>query len=383
MEFTIEAGELSRIIGYVRGIVPSRTTIPILNNVRVSCNGGSLSITATNLCVEATAVAVCAVVTAGEITIPGHTLFGIAKALPKTKLMTVKIDDYRAIVTSGKSRYSLHTFPADDFPLMPQVEDDANHIRVSMPVSDLRISLDATRSAAGDEPTRMYLNGVHVCIEGNSLAFVTTDGHRLIRRLGSLPHGIENLTPAIIPNEVVREIASMMAVSEGDASVAISNSKISVAANGNTLIAKLIEGTYPDYMRVIPRSSHASLAVNAGVMSEAIDRLSVVYSGTDTKAPVATCTAKGKTIELTAGSSTSGFGSETIDAEVFESCEFSASAKYLSEMLKLWPSTATLEITSASLGSPILIVSKDEPSITHVLMPMKRPAEKRFAEAAE
>jgi DNA polymerase-3 subunit beta len=383
-EFTMEAGDLASLIGRVKGIVPSRTTIPILNNVLINVDGRSIHVTANDMDMQAKASAVAETIVPGSITIPAHVLHGVAKALPKSALATIKIEGDRAHFKCGKSKYDFRTLPADEFPVMSGL-DPAESTRFSMPVADMMRSLELTRGTFNPDHTQMFYKGLWILIENGVLAFVAADGQRLSRSLDAA-NGPSDMPASMLPGAAIREIMTLLAASEGDVSVAVSKTRIEIEAGGVSLISRLIEADLPDYQRIIPKFDRPMIEVKASDLSEAVERLMIVYSGIDIskKAPLAVCKSSKGTLGIAGGSHGADYGAETIDATVNEPIEFGASSKALAELVRLWPSTATIGISSRN-GGPILLTSADMPSLTQIIMPLRIMHTDRaaIAEAAE
>lgn len=367
MEFTLTSGDLAKAIGLIKGVIEQRTTIPIIGHVLLDTAGGKLTITGTNMDMEASIVEPAEIIAHGRTTVPGHVLFGLAKSLPKTKLATLKIEDHRAILTCGKSRYDLGTLAADDFPIMAAVDGGAT---ITLPASDLRAGLSATRSNASDEETRFYLAGVHVTTENGKLAFVATNGHQLSQFVTDVDQDDDLPPNIIIPSSAVQNILAVIEGSDGEVTMKITGRRIEVTCGSVRLVSKLIEGTYPDYRRVIPRyNSEPNFTASAAEVSEAVNRLATIVMGNDKINPAVKITTNGSAIDVSLrGQNT---GSETIDAVIGAKTEFGANVKYLTAMIGLWPNGSTLKVTAPDAGSPILIMSDDLPNQTQVLMPMR------------
>lgn len=370
MEITLAAGDFATAIGLVKGVVPSRTTFPILSNVMIDTSSGKLCITGTCLDMEASIFEPAEIITHGKITVPGHVLFGLVKSLPKTKLVTLKIKDGsdRVVLTCGKSVYELGALPVDDFPIMEGVSGEGE-VSITIAASVLKSALAATRNCASDEETRYYLKGVHVTQEDSRLTFVATDGFRLVRIVTDVVQSSE-MPHVIIPSDAVQNILSIIDGIAGDVTMTMDGLKIEVVAGSVRLVSRLIAGTYPDYGRVIPRyNSDPSFTAKSSDMADAIGRLSTIVMGNVKINPAAKIATNGTAIDVSLRGMNQG--TETIDAEIGSKTEFGASVKFLSEMIGLWPSSAILKFTAPDARSPILIMSDDAPHQTQVIMPMK------------
>lgn len=362
MKFTIQANDLANAMGKVRGCIPGRSTIPILETYLVTA-ADKLSITATSLDIEATATAACEIEGRGAVAVPS-TVYGIVKALGKREIVVETIDENRIRVTGGRSQYDFSTLAPEDFPQMSLIED-AEEFQISADV--LTEALAKTRQVVSTEETRFYLCGVHLDIEGADLAFVATDGHRLCRILTGKPEGLGTTYNAIIPTKAAAEISNIIAGHAGGVSVRLSPSAISVSTGAATLTSKLIAGTYPDYRRVIPQYDEANVAVSAGDLVDAVARLGALR---DVDVPRVLCKSNGGTLDLTSPRAANE-GAESIDADIYSPAEFCVSTSYLAGLASMWNGDARIKLACSKGGGAVLITSDDNPRQTQVVMPMK------------
>lgn len=366
MEITLEAGELARCLASVKSVAPSRTTIPILNNVLIVADVGRVSITATDLDMQKRASVVCETITEGRITIPAGVLFGIAKAFPKAQLITIKVDSDRARVTSGRSKYDLRTLPAVDFPIMAESVDGS--IAFEAPCAAIGSAIDAVKGMFDGNHVAPFYRGLWMLLDGGRLAFVAADGHRLARIFvgdDGVPPGL----PAVqMTTAAVREIGTMLG-EDGQAVFSVSKGRLSVVADGVHLIARTLASEVSDYNRVIRGAGGASVRVKAGDLAQAMGRLLIVYSGVETFTPGFALRTKGGNVEIIAGEDGADYGHEVIAADVGDLVHFTASAPYIAEMIGGWPPDAMLTI-GAEPGRAILITSDDCPELTQIIMPM-------------
>lgn len=364
MEITLTAGDLASAIAVVKGVVSKRETIPILNNVLLDTASGQLTITGSSLDVEVSVSEPVEIVEHGRITVPGHVLFGLAKALPKTKLATLKIDGDRAILACGKSRYDLGTLPADDFPSLSGTTA-AGAIAVTLPADVLRNALSATRHAHSvEDKAYFYLCGTHVTSEDDCLVFVATDRFKLVHIQTGVP--FECAVPnVILPSDTVQAIIAIADKAAGDVTLTIDSSKIELAAGSIRLISKLLAGTYPDYKRVIPAGTDApNFTAAAAGLADAIGRMGLVAGGSS---PTKVKT-NGTAIDLAIKGNNHGV--ETVEAAIGRSTEFLAPISCLSQLIELWPAGADLKFAMEGGGKPILITSDAAPNQKQIVMPM-------------
>lgn len=369
MEFTLPAGALAHAVGLVKGCVPARTTIPILNHVMVEATAGQIVVRGTNLDMEATARSGADVAADGAAALPGDILHGIVKRLDKSALVTVKLDSMRALITCGRSRYELRALSPDDFPKRPDVEGG---VIFTLPAQSLVSLFDATRYAVGDDENRIYLSGVYLRALDNKIVAMASDGHRFGKRVAPMPAAAECMPPTIVPTGAVREICNALTDIEGDATLTVSKSRVRLDIRDFAFSSSVIDSTYPNVDALIPEPTQPIATVKPKALAAAIERAFVVYSGTDTKAPVARFTTGSHGLDVVAGLPGMDQGTEDVEAVVHSRGEvFLLNAKYLAEMLKLWPEV-DLDIQPNGPGAPVLFTAKDVPDMLHIIMPQLR-----------
>jgi DNA polymerase III subunit beta len=281
MKLTIERQPLLRALGIAHRVIERRNTIPILGNILFTATTGELSIKATDLDIEISLSAPCDVETGGQTTIPGHLLHDIVRKVPDGALVSLEVQQQGQItVRSGRSRFTLQTLPAIDY---PDIAHGALPCRFSMPSKALLRIIDKTAFAVSTEETRYYLNGIFLHArpsdEGLALRAAATDGHRLARAFTDMPSLIEGdaVPDMIVPRKTVGEIQRLLE-GAGEVMVSCSATKIVVEAGGTRLISKLIDGTFPDYERVIPRGNSKRLIVSKSAFAAMMDRVTTMAS---------------------------------------------------------------------------------------------------------
>jgi DNA polymerase-3 subunit beta len=277
MTITIDRARLAEAISRVQRIVEKRNTIPILSNLLLRAEGGRLRLTATDLDMWATTEVEAVVEAPVVTTVPAAIFAAGAGKMPDGDVRIAVDKDGAAIkVTAGRARMSVHILPATDFP-DPPAEDFPVSFR--LPAATLVRLLSKTSIAMSDEATRYYLNGaylhVHAGQDGLSLRVVATDGHRLVRADAPLPDGAEGMEGVIIPSRTVHEMIRL-AKDAGEVEIAVSTAKIRMTAGDTVLVSKLIDGTFPDYHRVIPRDQRLHMTVPSDGLAAAIGRATVV-----------------------------------------------------------------------------------------------------------
>jgi len=277
MRFNINREELLRPLQVVNGAVERRQTLPILGNVLISARGSGLTLTATDMELELVARTPLAGVEEGEITVPARKITDICRALPAEASLEFVVEDGRAVIRSGRSRFSLATLPAGDFPSLEGVSEVGS---VSVSGERLKRLLDRTQFAMAQQDVRYYLNGLLLEVGQGQLRAVATDGHRLAvceMEVGSeVPEDAQQI---IVPRKGVLELARLLGDGpDQEVRMGIGGQSIRVVAGDVRLSSKLIDGRFPDYGRVVPdpgRSQKMIVAEREG-LRQGLSRASIL-----------------------------------------------------------------------------------------------------------
>src|SRR5215475_16145413 len=255
MKVTVERAELLKSLGHVHRVVERRNTIPILANVLIRAERSKLALKATDLDLEVVETVAAEVNSGGVTTVPAHMFYEIVRKLPEGTQIVLEAAGDRAVMSirAGRSRFTLQTLPDSDFPDL--AAGDMTH-KFTVGAADLKRLIDKTQFAISTEETRYYLNGIylHAVSAGNHLMLraVATDGHRLAQVELAAPPGAEGMPSIIVPRKTVGEVQRLIDNSTGEIAIELSQSKIRLSLDGVVLTSKLIDGTFPDYTRVIP-----------------------------------------------------------------------------------------------------------------------------------
>ena len=371
MKLSIERNTLLKAVSHAQSVVERRNTIPILANVLIEAEDDKVQFRATDLDVEIVDRVQAKVDRTGSTTVSAVLLHEIARKLPDGALIELAADtaSNRLTVAAGRSNFSLATLPKEDFPIMASSEYAANFSAKS---GDLRRLFDKSRFAISTEETRYYLNGVymHSATFENSkvLRCVATDGHRLARVDTGLPEGAEELPGVIIPRKTVSEIRKFLDDDEVQIAVSISETKVRFATPDITLTSKVIEGTFPDYTRVIPASNEKKLEVDADEFAKAVDRVSTVSSE---RSRAVKLNLEDDQLTLIVNSPDSGAAEEQVAvAYSDERLEIGFNAKYLLEISGQIDKENAIFMFNSS-GDPVLIREGNDLSAVYVVMPMR------------
>ncbi|SDD82978.1 DNA polymerase III subunit beta [Rhodospira trueperi] len=371
MQLTIERSALLKSLGHVQSVVERRTTIPILSNVKLEAHDGALGLNATDMDLEIAESVAGEVAQAGASTAPAHTLFDIVRKLPDGAQVELSLDTEgeRLVLRSGRSRFNLACLPVEDFPVMSS--GTYTH-SFSLSAADLRGMIDRTRFAISTEETRYYLNGIHLHATTSDgvpvLRSVATDGHRLARVEVPLPEGAAGMPGIIVPRKTVGELRKLIDETGMDVAVSLSDSKIRFAFDDSVLVSKLIDGTFPDYERVIPINNDKILEVDCATLGKAVDRVSAI--STEKSRAVKMTVEKGQ-VTLSANSPEAGSAVEELEAS-FDAApiEIGFNSRYLLDILGQIEGDA-VRLIMADASAPTILRDVTDGSAVYVLMPMR------------
>ena len=371
MKATIERATLLRCLSHVQSVVERRNTIPILSNVLIeAASDGTVRVMATDLDLQVIeTMAAVAVDGPGAITVSAHLLFDIARKLPDGSQVSLETADNRMTVKAGRSRFSLPTLPRDDFPVI--VEGDLP-TSFELPAAMLAQLIDRTKFAISTEETRYYLNGIFIHVSDEELKAAATDGHRLARFTLAKPDGADGMPDVIVPRKCVTELRKLLEEAlDTNVEIDLSASKIRFTLggeNGVVLTSKLIDGTFPDYTRVIPTGNDKLLRLDPRSFYEGVDRVATIATE---KTRAVKMALEGDRVTLSVTSPDNGTAAEEVPADYkSDGFEIGFNANYLKDILGQIEGD-TVELHLADAGAPTLIRQNDQSPALYVLMPMR------------
>lgn len=371
MKISIERSVLLKAVSQAQSVVERRNTIPILANVLIEAEGDTAQFRATDLDIEVVDKASAMVERAGATTVAATTLHEIVRKLPDGALVTLSDDGAsgRLIVEAGRSNFSLATLPKEDFPVMASSEYSSNF---SAPAPVLRRLFDKSKFAISTEETRYYLNGVymHVAMSdgANVLRCVATDGHRLARIDADLPAEAADMPGVIVPRKTVGELRKLLDDDDMEIAVSVSETKVRFATPDLTLTSKVIDGTFPDYTRVIPQGNTRKMEVDAAEFAKAVDRVATVSSE---RSRAVKLQLDEDRLVLSVNSPDSGAAEEELAvAYSDERLEIGFNAKYLLEIASQVDRENAVFMFNSS-GDPTLMREGNDTSAVYVVMPMR------------
>ena len=369
MKATVERATLLKCLAHVQSVVERRNTIPILSNVLIEAKDGGLRLMATDLDLQVVETVPAHVAAAGATTVSAHTLFDIARKLPEGAQVELYVSAEKMTVTADRYRSNLATLPRDDFPVIAETDLPT---KFSLDAETLRDVIDATRFAMSSEETRYYLNGIFLRARDGAepkLVAAATDGHRLAQIELDMPDGAKGMPDVIVPRKCVAEIRKLLDEVDGPVEVQLSSSKIRFKLGNAVLTSKLIDGTFPDYSRVIPTANDRLLRIDRKSLSQGVDRVAAIATTEKTRAVKIALGHDKVTLSVT--SPENGTASEEIPAD-YTSPEFEVgfNYRYLLDILDQVDSDL-VEVHLADAAAPTLIRVNDTSAALYVLMPMR------------
>jgi DNA polymerase-3 subunit beta len=371
MKLTIERSALLKTLAHVQSVVERRNTIPILSNVLVDVADGRLMLTATDMDLTIVDSVPAEVIEPGATTAPAHTFYDIVRKLPEGAQVEIAStgDGAQLTLRAGRSVFTLATLPREDFPAVGDAELPQ---QFSVQPKELRNLIDRTRFAISTEETRYYLNGIYLHASENgalpSLRAVATDGHRLARFEMPLPEGAAGIPGVIVPRKTVGEVRKLIDETEEPIEISLSDTRIRLAFDSTVLTSKLIDGTFPDYERVIPTGNDKVVQVDCQSFKDAVDRVSTI--STEKSRAVKLLIESGG-ITLTASSPDSGTATEEVPVEYGgPAIEIGFNSRYLLDIAQQIEGSDA-EISLADAASPTIVRDTADASALYVLMPMR------------
>src|SRR5262245_15275646 len=371
MKVTVERAALLKSLGHVHRVVERRNTIPILANVLIKGEKSKLTFKATDLDVEVTETISADVGPGGPTTVPAHMFYEIVRKLPEGTQVVLEASGDRAVLAlrAGRSRFTLQTLPESDFPDL--AAGDMTH-KFKVGAADIKRLIDKTQFAISTEETRYYLNGIYLHAAGatksQTLRAVATDGHRLAQVELPLPSGASGMPGIIVPRKTVGEVQRLIEDAEAEVAVELSQGKIRFTIGDVVLTSKLIDGTFPDYGRVIPAGNDKELVVDKKEFEQAVDRVSTVSSERGRAVKLSLNNGR---MMLSVTNPDSGSATEEVEVEYgSDPLDIGFNSRYLLDIAAQIDGEAAV-LKLADPGSPTLIQDKDSKGALYVLMPMR------------
>jgi len=370
MKILVEKNSIFKSLSHVQSIVEKKNTIPILSNVLIEASENLLIISATDMDISFTETLSCNVIEEGSVTVSAHTLYDIIRKFPDGNDVEFISNDAKIFsIRSGKSRFSLSCLPKQDFPI---IEVSSLKSEISIDSQLLLKIIEKTRFAVSNEETRYFLNGIYFHKNSNqgdeNFSIVATDGHRLAKIDFNITGSPSDMPGVIIPKKTINELCKLLSEYNGTVKINLDPNKIIFFVDKCILISKLIDGSFPDYQKVIPDNNNNILSVNRNDLFMAVDRVSTI---TNERSPAIKFKLLQNVMNMTSVDSENGQATEDINTEYKgDEMEIGFNSKYILEMINnLEDENITLSFNDSS--SPVIVTEKSNPNLIYVLMPMR------------
>ncbi len=365
MKFTIERSHLIKPLQQVSGALGGRPTLPILGNLLIKVEENVLSMTATDLEVELVSkVTLEGDFEAGSITVPSRKFLDICRGLPDDAIITFVLEGDRVQVRSGRSRFSLATLPANDF---PNIGDWQSEVEVSLSQADLRTLIDKTQFSMANQDVRYYLNGMLFEIDGTTLRSVATDGHRMAVSQTQLCADFAQ-KQIIVPRKGVQELVKLMDAPEQPVVLQIGSSNVRAEVNNFIFTSKLVDGRFPDYRRVLPQHTNKTLIASCDELRQAFSRAAIL---SNEKFRGVRVNLAGSEMRITANNPEQEEAEEMLDV-TFEGdpIEIGFNVSYVLDVLNTLR-CEKVQVSMSDANASALIENADDDSAMYVVMPIR------------
>ncbi len=365
MRFSLSREALLKPLQQVVGVVERRQTLPVLSNLLVEVRGVELSFTGTDLEVEMVARSVVEDAEDGETTIPARKLFEIVRALPDGCRVTVSVSGDKATVSAGRSRFTLATLPANDFPSVDALEGVE---RVSLSEALLKDLIERSAFAMAQQDVRYYLNGLLFDLRDDSLRCVATDGHRLALCEAALPGGSNTKRQIIVPRKGVLELQRLLEGGDGLVELELARNHLRMRRQDVSFTSKLIDGRFPDYEAVIPIGADKTVEVNREVLRSALQRAAIL---SNEKFRGVKLEALPGLLRIVAHNPEQEEAHEELEVDtVIDGLAIGFNVTYLLEALAALKSESVV-LNLRDANSSVLVREKDSDRSRHVVMPLR------------
>ena len=370
MKFLIKRETIFKSLSHLQSIVDRRNVLPILSNILIDAKNNSLNLSSTDMDISIIENVNCEVIEEGSTTINAQLIYDIIKKLHEgSKIEIISNNSKILTLRSGVSKFSLACLPKEDFPL---IESKIKGQKIVTKSANLFNLIDKTKFAISNEETRYFLNGLYFSIsnveDSSMLTFVGTDGHRLAKFSIPNSHQYQDLNGVIIPKKTINELYKLLSENSDDVEIEVSSNKIIFKFDNLVFISKLVDGTFPDYKRVIPKNNNEILYINRSNLLSAVDRVSTIVNE---KSPVIKFKLLKDLVNLSTSNNDNSSATEDIQAKYEgKEIEIGFNAKYIMDVLDNLKEDE-IQISFLDNSSPIIAKEKSNPDLIYVLMPMR------------
>jgi DNA polymerase-3 subunit beta len=365
MKFTIARSQLLKPLQQVSGALGGRPTLPILGNLLLKVDNNTLTMTATDLEVELVArLSLEGDSEAGSITVPSRKFLDICRGLPDEAVITVILEGDRVQVRSGRSRFSLATLPANDF---PNIEDWQSELEITVTQAQLRGLIEKTQFSMANQDVRYYLNGMLFEIDGNTLRSVATDGHRMAVAQMTL-EAVPDSQQVIVPRKGIQELVRLLDAPENPVTLQIGQSNLRADVNNFIFTSKLVDGRFPDYRRVLPQNTNKTLEAGCEGLRQAFSRAAIL---SNEKFRGVRVNLDGSEMRITANNPEQEEAEEMLDVSFEgEALEIGFNVSYVLDVLNTLKCD-TVRVSMSDANASALIENAADDSAMYVVMPIR------------
>ena len=366
LKITIDQALLLKALAHTQSIVERRQTIPVLSNALIETNPNGISLKATDNEIEIAEIVPAEVEEEGAITVPAHKLYDIVRRLPDGSQLSLSASDTTGQVTlaCGRSRFALASLPADGFPTMAKEEAP---FTFQLTPTDLADMIGKTGFAVSVEETRYNLNGIYLHQKESNLVVVATDGHRLALTKRALPAGAKDMPGVIIPRKTIGELTKLLAENTKTVTVSLSANQIRFKLDSVELSSRLIDGTYPEYEKVIPTGNDKKMVADTKALATVVERVSVVSE----KSRGIKLTIQPNLLQVSAAATDEGSAEDELDiAYDGAATDIGFNFRYLLDILAQIKG-AEVQMLFEDSVSPVILQDTNDPDSLYVLMPMR------------
>ncbi len=370
MKFSIEKKSIFKSLTHLQSIVDKKNALPILSNILIEAKNNELILSSTDMDISIKENIRCDIIEEGATTINAQLIYDIIKKLHDNSKIEIIANDGKILtLRSGVSKFSLACLPKEEFPL---IESKIKGHTIVTKAENIFSLIDKTKFAISNEETRYFLNGLYFSInnenEKNMLTFVGTDGHRLAKFSIINTSKSEEVNGVIIPKKTINELYKLLSENTEEVKIDINSNKIVFYIGQLIFISKLIDGTFPDYKRVIPKNNDQVLNINRLNLLSAVDRVSTIVNE---KSPVIKFKLFKDLVNLSTFNNENSSATEDIEAKFDgKEIEIGFNAKYIMDILDNLKDNE-IQIAFMDNVSPIIAKEASNPNLTYVLMPMR------------
>ncbi len=370
MKFKIVQSDFFKTLSHLQGIVDKKNSLQILSNILIEAKDNKLVLSSTDMDISIVEKINCQVLEDGSTTINSQILYDIVRKIDEMSQIEIISNNGKMLtLRADGSRFSLACLPKEDYPIIDQ---DRTGVNIQINSKIFFKLIDKTKFAISNEETRYFLNGLYFNITNennkNIVTLVGTDGHRLAKFSHKIEENIDQISGVIIPKKTIYELSKLLSEIDQDISISISSNKIVFSIGNIIFISKLIDGSFPDYNRVIPKDNSNILKINRETLLSAVDRVSTIANE---KSPVIKFKLLQNILNLNTVNNESSTASEDLNISYSgEEIEIGFNSKYIMDIVNnLEDEEITINLKDNS--SPIIALENSNTNLVYVLMPMR------------